>query len=584
MPIGVLRDQRPHPRQIVARQRAPLEADRFHCRQVLRDPNFRVQRKMSKLQCSASRRTLAVGRRFIHSARRRVLRPRRSRSPRLPTFNHILPKPRPGLVIRCDLCQPADAVNEAQSDMNIALIGPSGVGKGTHAAGLAKRFRMRHVATGELLRHHLETNSPLGARARKYMKQGELVPDELVESMIEEACDQVPADEGLLLDGFPRTVYQARFLDALFASRGRRLDAVVCLHLPDEQVVGRLAGRLICRQCQTSYHEVSRPPRVAGRCDSCGGELFRRADDTSEVVSARLRVFHRATGPLLDHYAASKRLLVLSGEGEADHVAARLFAALDGVAVGTAAFTALEEVLALTGLAPPKRLSAQTARRTADIVLLGGPGSGKGTQAERLSKELRLPHLATGDLFRENLLQATELGQLAKTYMDRGELVPDDVTEAMVEKRIAAADASEGFILDGFPRTMPQVHALTEMLTRQRRRLGRVLYIKVSDEELVARLSGRLICRQCQAPYHKQFNPPRAEGICDSCGGALYQRDDDNPVTVRARLVTFHAQTEPLIEFYSELGLLQTVDGEGDVAEVHARCRDALRSFGSEEI
>ena len=463
--------------------------------------------------------------------------------------------------------------------MNIALIGPSGVGKGTHTAALATRFRMRHIATGELLRHHLESNTSLGARARKYMDQGELVPDELVESMIEDSCEQVPPKEGVLLDGFPRTVYQARFLEALFAPRGRRLDAAVCLTLPDDEVIRRLSGRLICRQCHASYHEVNRPPRGPGQCDACGGELFRRPDDTTPMVRARLRVFHRATGPLLDHYAAAKKLIVLSGEGPVDGVHARLMAALDGVAVGTAAFAALQDVLAITGLAPPKSLSAQIARATKDIVLLGGPGSGKGTQAEQLSTGLQLPHLATGDLFRENLRQSTELGKLAKTYMDRGELVPDDVTEAMVERRIEKEDAKEGFILDGFPRTLPQVHALTEMLTRMRRRLGCVLYIKVSDEAIVARLSGRWICRQCQAPYHVQFKPPQKPGLCDSCGGPLYQRDDDHPSTVRARLVTFHAQTEPLIAFYDELGLLRMVDGEGDVAAVSARSRAALQSF-----
>lgn len=463
--------------------------------------------------------------------------------------------------------------------MNIALIGPSGVGKGTHAASLAKRFRMRHIATGELLRQHLENKTPLGALARKYMEQNELVPDELVERMIEDACDRVPDDEGVLLDGFPRTVYQARFLDAMFEPRGRRLDAVLWLNVPDEDVVQRLSGRLICRGCQASYHQVNRPPLTPGKCDSCGGELFRRSDDATPMVLARLRVFHRATGSLLEHYASAKKLIVLSGKGAMDAVDARLIAALDGLAVGTAAFAALQDVLTLSGLTPPKHLLAQFGRPTADIVLLGGPGSGKGTQAERLSAELRLPHIATGDLFRENLRQSTELGQLAKTYMDRGELVPDDVTEAMVEKRLEQADAAEGFILDGFPRTIPQAHALTEMLTRLRRRLSTVLYIKVADDAIVARLSGRWICRKCQAPYHKQFKPPRVADICDACGGPLYQRDDDNPNTVRARLVTFHAQTEPLIEFYRDLGLLRNVDGAGDVAEVCARSRAALPSF-----
>ena len=224
-------------------------------------------------------------------------------------------------------------------------------------------------------------------------------------------------------------------------------------------------------------------------------------------------------------------------------------------------------------------LSQQSARRSFDLVLLGGPGSGKGTQAEQLSKQLNLPHIATGDLFRDNLKQATGLGKLAQTYMTRGELVPDDVTEAMVEERLARPDARDGFILDGFPRTLAQAQALMKMMDRLQRRIIGVLYIKVSDEAIVSRLSGRLICRACQTPYHQQFKPPQQSGVCDRCGGELYQRDDDNPNTVRARLKTFHGQTEPLIEYYSKSGLLHEIAGEGNVDEVVARTLAAVRGL-----
>jgi adenylate kinase len=214
-----------------------------------------------------------------------------------------------------------------------------------------------------------------------------------------------------------------------------------------------------------------------------------------------------------------------------------------------------------------------------DHVLLGGPGSGKGTQAEQLSKDLKLPHIATGDLFRDNLRDATDLGKLAKTYMDRGELVPDNVTEAMVAKRLAQPDTQDGFILDGFPRTLPQAEALADMLASLKRRVAGVLYINVSDEAIVDRLSGRLICRDCQTPFHRQFKPPRNPGVCDNCGGELYQRADDNPDTVRARLKTFHAQTEPLIGYYAKAGLLHEISGEGAVSEVVARSLAAAHSL-----
>jgi adenylate kinase len=209
-------------------------------------------------------------------------------------------------------------------------------------------------------------------------------------------------------------------------------------------------------------------------------------------------------------------------------------------------------------------------------VLLGAPGSGKGTQAEQLSRQLNLPHIATGDLFRENLKNQTELGQLAKAYMDRGELVPDDVTEAMVRERLARPDTQAGFILDGFPRTLPQAEALTEIMTGLQRRIDGVLYIKVSDQEIMDRLSGRLICRNCQATYHLKFKPPAQPGICDRCGGPLYQRDDDNPETVGARLKTFHTQTEPVIDYYRQAGLLIEISGEGAVSEITAKVLTAV--------
>jgi adenylate kinase len=224
---------------------------------------------------------------------------------------------------------------------------------------------------------------------------------------------------------------------------------------------------------------------------------------------------------------------------------------------------------------------AEATHESFDLILVGGPGSGKGTQAEKLQAHLGLTHIASGDLFRENLNNETSLGQLAKRYMDRGELVPDDVTEAMVEERLARSDVNSGFILDGFPRTLSQAHALTEILNAGRRRIDGVIYIRVSDSEIVRRISGRLICRECQTPYHADFKPPESEGICDRCDGALYQRDDDNAETIRARLKTFHSQTVPIVEYYRNAGLLMEIDGEGPLDEVVLRTRavaDGLRA------
>ena len=213
------------------------------------------------------------------------------------------------------------------------------------------------------------------------------------------------------------------------------------------------------------------------------------------------------------------------------------------------------------------------------LVLLGPPGAGKGTQAERLQEELKLPHVASGDLFRENIKNETELGLLAKKYIDKGQLVPDDVTIAMVRDRLQRPACDRGAILDGFPRTQPQAQSLDTMLADMGRQVGGVLYIAVPDEELVRRLSGRWICRQCQTPYHTMFNPPASEGVCDACGGELYQRDDDKPETVRARLKVYHQQTSPLIDYYRQAGLLVEVDGAGDIATVSAALLEAARSL-----
>ncbi len=205
-----------------------------------------------------------------------------------------------------------------------------------------------------------------------------------------------------------------------------------------------------------------------------------------------------------------------------------------------------------------------------NVILLGGPGSGKGTQAKRLKTELGMTHLSTGDLFREHLDKNTPLGQKAREYMDRGDLVPDDITISMVRERLKQPDIQNGVIFDGFPRTIPQAQALDELLEAIGGKIDAVLHIQVSDDEIVRRLSGRLICRKCNATFHKEFNPftecPYGDEKCK--GEHLYQREDDKPETVRARLAVYHRQTQPLIQYYQNAGLLVTIPGEGSIERV----------------
>ena len=205
------------------------------------------------------------------------------------------------------------------------------------------------------------------------------------------------------------------------------------------------------------------------------------------------------------------------------------------------------------------------------IIFLGAPGAGKGTQAAIVAQELSLAHIASGDLFRQALEQGTELGIQAKSYMEKGMLVPDAITIRMVLERILAPDCEPGVILDGFPRNLEQATALDEALLEQGKAIDKVVYIKVSQQELLDRLSGRWICRQCQTPYHAINSPPKVWGKCDNCGGELYQRPDDTVETVKKRLEVYFAQTAPLIDYYTKADKLLEIDGEGSVNEVGRR-------------
>ena len=210
------------------------------------------------------------------------------------------------------------------------------------------------------------------------------------------------------------------------------------------------------------------------------------------------------------------------------------------------------------------------------IVFLGAPGAGKGTQAATVAGKLNLAHIATGDMFREAQKQETELAKQARSYMEKGELVPDEITIQMVLERIAAPDCEKGVIFDGFPRTLKQAEALDEALGKQGKMIDSVVYIKVSEAELLERLGGRWICRQCQTPYHVVNSPPRTPGKCDRCGGELYQRPDDTPETVKERLRVYFAETAPLIEHYTRAGKLLEVGGEGSVEDVRERILASL--------
>lgn len=211
------------------------------------------------------------------------------------------------------------------------------------------------------------------------------------------------------------------------------------------------------------------------------------------------------------------------------------------------------------------------------IIILGAPGAGKGTQAKQIAAKYQIPHISTGDIFRANIKNGTALGRKAKSYMDAGGLVPDDVTIGMLLDRISEPDCGNGYVLDGFPRTIPQAESLTEALAARGEHIDYAINVDVPDEAIVSRMSGRRACVSCGATYHIVYNPTKQEGICDVCGQALILRDDDKPETVQKRLSVYHDQTQPLIDYYAKADALVTVDGTQDLNDVF---RDIVKILG----
>jgi adenylate kinase len=213
------------------------------------------------------------------------------------------------------------------------------------------------------------------------------------------------------------------------------------------------------------------------------------------------------------------------------------------------------------------------------IVLFGPPGAGKGTQAKFLAEEFNIPHISTGDILRENVKKGTALGMKAKSYMDKGELVPDQLLNDLVRSRLEEPDTKKGFLLDGYPRTIPQAKALDEIMDDPNRKLTAVLNIDVGTSALVKRLSGRRICRGCAASYHISFNPPKVPNTCDTCAGELYQRADDTEDAIKNRLAVYKKQTQPVLNYYKKKGILVDIDGDGEIEEVKADAIKALEQL-----
>ncbi len=218
-----------------------------------------------------------------------------------------------------------------------------------------------------------------------------------------------------------------------------------------------------------------------------------------------------------------------------------------------------------------------------NVVLLGAPGAGKGTQAKKIAEYYSIPHISTGDILRHHINNKTPLGLKAESYMSKGELVPDELLISIIKTSIVEQNCKKGFLLDGFPRTIPQAHALDYMLKEANKKLDVVLNIDVNQEELIKRLSGRRMC-SCGASYHVEFNPPKLQGVCDVCNAKLYQRPDDKPEAVRNRLIAYDNQTRPLIDYYNKKGILRTIDGSKGISEVFEEIKKVLEEYDQKDI
>jgi len=386
-----------------------------------------------------------------------------------------------------------------------------------------------------MLRAAVAAGTELGQKAKGLMDAGKLVDDDLVNGIVSEALSGEKCKKGFILDGYPRTVPQAKFLDESLAKNNRRITHVVQLIVPDEELKVRILGRLIHKPSGRSYHVKFNPPKEEMKDDVTGEPLIKRGDDNEESLTKRLAAYAAQTAPVVGHYKGA--VYPIDATGKPDGVWSRIRRCFES----------------------PRCL-----------ILCGPPGAGKGTQAPRLVEMLGVPHLSTGDMLRAAVAAGTELGQKAKGLMDAGKLVDDDLVNGIVSEALSGEKCKKGFILDGYPRTVPQAKFLDESLAKNNRRITHVVQLIVPDEELKVRILGRLIHKPSGRSYHVKFNPPKEEMKDDVTGEPLIKRGDDNEESLSKRLAAYAAQTAPVVEHYlgTNKDAVHKIDGNCKPSEV----------------
>jgi len=417
----------------------------------------------------------------------------------------------------------------------LILFGPPGAGKGTHSPKIVEKYRTPSLSTGDMLREAVAAGTEVGLKAKAVMESGGLVSDDIVIGIIKDRIKEEDCKAGFILDGFPRTIQQAEALDAMLAESGERVGRVVELNVADEVLEERVVGRWLHKASGRSYHVKFAPPKsfTGGepstenmKDDETGEALMQRSDDNADALKARLKSYHDQTEPILDYYAPKANVVRVNANQDMEKVWAEVEAALMRVI----------------------------------LILFGPPGAGKGTHSPKIVEKMCTPSLSTGDMLREAVAAGTEVGLKAKAVMESGGLVSDDIVIGIIKDRTKNPDCGEGFILDGFPRTVEQSRALDAMLAEAGESVSRIIELNVADEVLEERICGRWLHKTSGRSYHVKFAPPKSftggepstENMKDDeTGEALMQRSDDNADALKTRLQSYHDQTEPILDYYA---------------------------------